>query len=970
MLAPLSLLLAVAPVHQDAGPPRATVRHATAAVEGDSVAAVRGRWARAARATPPDRGAQLGLATLARLTYDYAAADTLYARLTGTGTADAAAVYGAIGRGLAARARGSQRDAAQWFEHAADAARRAADHAALAEALVFAAGARARTAGPVVAESLFRQARSLADGDPQLEALYACGHAELLALSFQPAADQARRGAALAARAGDGRLQAHCLHLVAADRMRQGNLSAAVAQFATVAAQRRQLRDRAGLASTLQWRGAALNTAGWLQEASRDLEAAVAEARASSNGSAEAWALNNLASVAMGVGDATAAAAYADSAATRFAAQGDRYGEAGPHVVEAAVALAAGHLDRARVAYERAIELYEPLGFAGGLLISHLGLAHVAMKRADWADADGHLLAAERAGGAGGQGAMLRGLRYHRATLDMRRGRLASARALFAEQLRDVRETARRYPRAAQPNWEYFDATRLAEVHVYQGDLRQAETLALEAAEALDRWRAGLTRRELRLQAYQVSEDRSDPDLGTATVIAALARAGRIEPAFQIAERLRARELLDRLARADGLAAADTVADTSTGSSPLVRPAARAEIAAALPDDRTALLEFVTGRGGEPTTVFVLTRDTLRARVAAPVDSLEPLIERFGTLLESGTDPRALARELGARLLDAVLADLPDRVTRLVVVPDGALHRLPFEALTLPDGRFVIERYALGLAPSATVMTRLRQAARAPGGAAGILALGDPTLPTAGVVGAGAGPDFSALPRLPASRREARLVARFAPAGTVRLGARASEAWLKGHALDDYRVLHFATHARADEATLAGTAIALAPGEGEDGLLGPGELGRLRVHADLVVLSACQSGGGVVVRGEGLVGLAAPLIAAGARAVALTRWTISDRETVAFIERFYRALAAGDPAGDALRHAKLDAITRGAPPAEWAAFTIIGDPTITIRLSVPADRPAWLWWAGIAAFVLVTAWGWWRRARPTAQRLP
>jgi hypothetical protein len=927
--------------------PRAVVRHATAAVDNDSVAVVRARWERAA-----DRSAWLGLATLARLTYDYARADSLYALVYGASASGAAAAHALLGHAYASRARGALRATDSLAALAVAAGTASGDSSAAIEAGILLATTRARTAGPAAAESLFRAIEPRVHADPALGAAYNCGRAEMLALSYRDAGDVARAGAALAERAGDGRLRAQCLHLEAADWMRLGRISIAARKFADVATLRRRLHDRSGLASTLQWRGAALTVAGWLQEASRDLEEAVTEGRASGNGSAEAWALGNLAAVAVSVGDVTAAAAYADSAARLFASQGDRYGATGPTIAAAAVALAAGQLDRARTAYREAIALYEPLGFAGGVLIGRLGLAHVEMRAGRWAEAEQELAAAERTGQAAGLHAQLRGLRYHRAVLALHRGQLAPAEELLAAQLAAVREDARLYPAYAQPNWEYFDATRLAEVQVRRGKLREAETLALSAAAALDRWRAGLTRRELRIQAYQVSEDRSDPDLGTATVIAALAGAGRLDAAFQLAERLRARELLDHLARAEGLGAADTTHDNAPRDTSLSGAASQAEIAAALPDDATAFLEYVTGKGGEPTTLFVLTRSDFRGLRLAPVDSLEPLVDRFTSLLESGADPRTLARTLGAALLDDAVAVLPPSITRLVVVPDGALHRVPFDALVLSDNRFVIERFAVGLAPSATVAARLWRR-RPSSGATRVLALADPAVGDAPTAGARAGVgELTALPRLRASREEARLVARYASESMVRLGRRASEAWFKSAPLSDYRILHLATHARADEATLSGTAIALAPGDGEDGLLGPGDLGRLRLDADIVVLSACRSGGGVVVRGEGIVGLAAPLMQAGARAIALTRWTIGDRPTVAFIEGFYRGLAARQPVADALRTAKLEAIARGAPAAEWAAFTIVGDPTVSVPLrEPPAGRPLY-WWAAIAAAAL------------------
>ena len=207
------------------------------------------------------------------------------------------------------------------------------------------------------------------------------------------------------------------------------------------------------------------------------------------------------------------------------------------------------------------------------------------------------------------------------------------------------------------------------------------------------------------------------------------------------------------------------------------------------------------------------------------------------------------------------------------------------------------------------------------------------------------------------------MVARYAAGSTVRVGRQATESWLKRNELRPYRVLHFATHARADEATLAGSAISVTPGEGEDGLVGPGELGRLALNADLVVLSSCRSGAGVVVRGEGIVGLAAPLLEAGARAVALTRWSIGDRETVPLIAAFYAGLARGDPAATALRGAKLEAMARGARATTWAAFTIVGDPTVPVSLSEPRSALRWIWLvaAGVAAGVL-SLWVWRRRA--------
>ena len=308
---------------------------------------------------------------------------------------------------------------------------------------------------------------------------------------------------------------------------------------------------------------------------------------------------------------------------------------------------------------------------------------------------------------------------------------------------------------------------------------------------------------------------------------------------------------------------------------------------------------------------------------------------------------------------------LPAGVTRLIVVPDGPLHRVAFDALRLPDGRLAVERWAIGLAPSAAVATVLRRVDRvAPAGKAAeprLLALGDPAfarehaagLTREGDLFRGAFDATGGLPRLAASGDEARDVARYAAGSEVRLRGDASEAWLKRARVDRFRVIHLATHALVDENSLARTSLALAPGAGEDGFLSPADLSALKLDADLVVLSACRTAGGVVVSGEGLQGLTTPLIEAGARSVIATQWRIGDRSTVRLVRDLYDALASGAPVAEALREAKLAAIGRGAPASEWAGFTVVGDPLARVRLHAPRPRLPLGWLAAACAVVLL-----------------
>ena len=121
-----------------------------------------------------------------------------------------------------------------------------------------------------------------------------------------------------------------------------------------------------------------------------------------------------------------------------------------------------------------------------------------------------------------------------------------------------------------------------------------------------------------------------------------------------------------------------------------------------------------------------------------------------------------------------------------------------------------------------------------------------------------------------------------------------------------------------------------------------------------------------MVTGEGLQGLTSPLLEAGARSVIATQWRISDRGTVRLVHDLYAALARGIPVADALREAKLAAVRRGAPPSEWAGFTVVGDPLVRVPLREP-ERGPWLGGVGVAIVLLALALALAvrRRSRPT-----
>lgn len=953
LLLALALAMAAGPM-RPAEDPRALVREATRAVETGSAGPLRALWQARVEQDPIDRPALLGLGTLARLTYDYPAAEALYRRLSGPGSvlSDRFTAYAHLGQAWALEERGFSNGAEAEFAAAREAARRARDSAAEAEALIALSFVRGRVTGVTSGLLLLDRARRLLPEDALDLESHRLSHGAVLrgaAGSPQAMAD-AEASIAIARRAGDLRAEAQGLRAAGKVQNFRGHYPEAVAWYRQAEAVFRKAHDTTWLAVTLTDRAGTQLEQGDLGEAMEALRAGLAAAEASHNLFAVAGAHTGFADIAMHVNDLPSAAEHLNRAVAMYEAQGDPSSTTIPRRYLAFLSLAAGRPEEARRQVLEILEFYRSTREAPDVFELHRMLAAIAMRERDW-------VAAERA--LGDAAALARRLRLPRwsdqlkldaGLLALFRGDLAAAGSWLRAYLETVD--------ASQPISRSETRLRLAEIHARRGELAAAESEAIAAWDELDRWRTKLGDRELRLLAFQTSPaelktpliGKSGQDASVARLLGLLAAGGRVASAFELAERRRARELMDAVLQAEALRAGS--ASTKAAGVQIARPITAAALAASIPDERTALLEFVAGSEESPATLFVVRRAGVVAHALPILNSWSGQVTRFAALLEGGADPGELARGLGRALLDEAVGELGAEVTRLVVVPDGALHRMPWDALRLANGSRLVERYSVTLAPSAAVVSALWRRARDPGAVPGpvrLLAFGDPAFAAtpanrgdgdvawteAAQVMRSAFDATGGLPRLEASAREVELVARYAPEAEVRLRETASAAYLRRADLAPFRVLHFATHALVDERTAARTALALAPGEGESGFISPGELAALRLDADLVVLSACRTARGVLVEGEGVLGLTGPLLQAGARAVVATSWRIGDQATVAFVHSFYDALALGLPVADALRTAKLDALERGAKPNEWAVFTAVGDPLVKVGLRRP-----------------------------------
>ena len=194
--------------------------------------------------------------------------------------------------------------------------------------------------------------------------------------------------------------------------------------------------------------------------------------------------------------------------------------------------------------------------------------------------------------------------------------------------------------------------------------------------------------------------------------------------------------------------------------------------------------------------------------------------------------------------------------------------------------------------------------------------------------------DGSQLRPLPSANDEARAVATaMGEKSTLLLGEAATEAAIKQLPLQEYRLVHFAVHGIPSTRFPARSALLVRPAGDEDGLLQAREILGLRFRADLVTLSACDTGSGSLHEQEGVTSLVRPFLAAGARAVVANLWAADDRFSLTMMREFYRQLSTGAEVGEALRRAKLRMLEMFGPeavPKLWSGVLAYGDAGVRV----------------------------------------
>ena len=363
-----------------------------------------------------------------------------------------------------------------------------------------------------------------------------------------------------------------------------------------------------------------------------------------------------------------------------------------------------------------------------------------------------------------------------------------------------------------------------------------------------------------------------------------------------------------------------------TSSTPIRLPLLKADLSG---DE--VLIEYVLAN--PHSYALAVTRNDVHSYELAAKDDLEALSMKYRSSIRDKREDLALGGALFNELL-APISEFRNKATT-IIVPDGDLHFLPFEALT-DNGRYLVASRIITASPSATVFALLRDKQKA---------MGNHPLPFVGVAAwtnasnnqnpilrSISGPNHASLQPLPESRREVETIAADLPKpNTILLGADATETHFKSLPLANYNVLHLALHGYVDSDYPDRSALVFAPQRDntDDGMLQVREIRNLHLNAELVTLSACDTGVGPVGE-DGVANLVNAFIEAGADTVVSTLWELEDHSTVQLMTHFYDRLAKGEPKGAALRDAQYEMMKDGFAPYYWASFELVGDPDGTI----------------------------------------
>ncbi len=337
----------------------------------------------------------------------------------------------------------------------------------------------------------------------------------------------------------------------------------------------------------------------------------------------------------------------------------------------------------------------------------------------------------------------------------------------------------------------------------------------------------------------------------------------------------------------------------------------------------------VTFRKADLKPLWQKENTTLEKLVITSRDS----IHAISTAFRGGIIPRENAdkskakqkfQQLHKLLIEPIADLLPKQETEKVIfIPQSSLFLVPFAALQDANGKYLIEKHTILTSPSIQVLDLTRKQKQRTGTkpieGKDTLIVGNPTMP---FLAPKIGETPQQLIPLPGAEIEAVAISKLLKTEPL-IGKKATESIVVKR-LPQARFVHLATHGLFDDIQGLNSGIALTPSGKDDGLLTASEILDLKLNAELVVLSACDTGRGRLT-GDGVIGLSRSLISAGVPSVLVSLWSVPDAPTALLMTEFYQNLQKGSDKAQALRQAMLTTMKTNPNPVDWAAFTLIGE---------------------------------------------
>ena len=749
---------------------------------------------------------------------------------------------------------------------------------------------------------------------------------------------------------GDRREEANTLDNIGAVYNSLGETQKALEKFNEALLLSRAVGNRLGEVATLNNIGMAYRLLGETQKALEKFNEALLLSRTIGDRKVEATSLHNIGRVYQSMGEARKALEKFNESLTISRTIGDRIKEAGTLHSIGVVYQSLGETRKALEKFNEALPIFQFVGGRNGEAVTLLRIAQVEQQRGNLTRACQTI---EQAVG------IIESLRANIVGQELRASYFASRQEFYQSYIDVLMRMQMQNPAAA------FDALAL-EV----SERARARSLL----ELLTESRADLRRG---VDDSLLERTRSLQQLLNGKAAAQFALLNRKHTPAQ-AEAF-AKEIASLTTEYEELKAQIRASSPQYAALTQPQPLSLAEIQQEALDPDTLLLEYALGDNAS--YLFVASQTALTSHQLPNRAEIEAAARRVRDLLtapqpqrgdtaakyqarvrKAGADYWRQATALSRMLLGPVALQLSRK--RLLIVADGALQYVPFGALPVPDphapgrGRagaaltpLIVEHEIVHL-PSASALTVLRRAlaGRQPAEKAvavladPVFSIDDPRVKSGGKTQAGGetAPDLARaiadvrgdLRRLLMTRGEAEAILSVAPpsAGLKALDFQADRATATSDELSRYRIVHFATHGllNSQHPELSGLALSLVDERGrpQDGFLRLHEIFNLRLPAELVVLSACQTGLGKEVKGEGLVGLTRGFMYAGAARVVASLWRVDDTATAELMKLFYRRmLRDGMRPAAALREAQVEMWKRapGRSPFYWAGFVLQGE---------------------------------------------